>query len=141
MAGASVQVPTTSDLERSVKQCEGKLKAGSISGDAVRHQVRSNSAAASSSSSSSSSQPGPSRRMSMRRPDGNSDETGPSDLESLEKVLRRESIVDVIEVANLTLPATPLRTPSGDNVDNNSIDVRINLELASERLSKLAPGD
>lgn len=131
MAGMNVQIPTTDQVEGNVKQCEA-------SGDANRPQVRIESAAASSSSSSSSSsQPGLSRRASTRRPDGTSGETGPSDLQSLETVLRRESIVDVIEVAHLTIPSTPLR----DSVDGGSNDVRINLELASEKLSKLAPTD
>lgn len=130
MAGVNIQIPTT-EVEITVKQSEA-------SGGASRSRVRTDSGAASSSSnSSSSSQPGHSRRVSTRRPDGTSGETGPADLQSLEKVLRRESIVDVIEVAHLTLPSTPLR----ESVDGVSNDVRTNLELASEKLSKLTPQD
>ncbi|KAG0588066.1 hypothetical protein KC19_2G213200 [Ceratodon purpureus] len=132
MAGVNVQIPPA-DVEGTVKHPEGTLKAG-ISDNAGRPRVRT---AASSSSSSSSSQPGPSRRLSTRNPDGTSGETGPADLESLEKVLRRESVVDVIEISHLTLPSTPLR----DSADGASIDVQLNLELASEKLSKLAPED
>ncbi|XP_073393035.1 uncharacterized protein [Physcomitrium patens] len=103
--------------------------------DVDRPRLRSEDIAAS--SSSNSCQSDPSHRLSFRRPDGNSVETGPSDLKSLERVLRKESIVDVIEVAPLTVPSTPVR----DNIDIASHDVKGNLELASERLSKLSPTD
>jgi hypothetical protein len=131
---ANVRIPPIEVEGSTVK--ERAVKGAGISDNvASRPRVRTESIAAASSSSGSSSQPGPSRRLSMRRPDGTSGEAGPADLESLEKVLRRESIVDVIDMAHLTLPSTPLR----DNVGGASNDIKLNLELASEKLSKLAP--
>lgn len=128
MAGVNTQAPTT---ESNVKQ--GRT------GDANQPRVHTEKAAtaASSSSSSSCSQPGPSRRVSTRRPDGTSEETGPADLRSLEQALRRESIVDVTEIGPLTVPSTPVR----ESIDGVGNDVRINLELASVKLSKLSPSD
>jgi len=72
-----------------------------------------------------------------RRPDGTSEEPGPSELRLLEQALRRESVVDVVEIGPLTVPSTPVR----DSLDGLGNDVRINLELASVKLSKLAPTD
>lgn len=128
MAGVNVQAP----IETS------NVKPGR-NDDANQPRVHtSDKIASSSSSSSSQQQPGPSsRRVSTRRPDGSSEEMGPSELRSLEQALRRESIVDVLEIGPLTVPSTPVR----ESVDGVSNDVRINLELASVKLSKLAPGD
>jgi hypothetical protein len=85
MAGANVQIEVEGNT---VKEREGVVEGAGISDNvASRPRVQSKSiAAASSSSGSNSSQPGPSRRLSIRRLDGTSGEAGPADLELLENV-------------------------------------------------------
>jgi len=129
MAGVTaVQAPTI----------ETKANDSVKEGDDDANQAQRHTDARGASSSRSGSPPSSNCRVLSRRPDGTSEEPGPSELRLLEQALRRESVVDVVEIGPLTVPSTPVRDGGLDGIGN---DVRSNLELASVKLSKLAPTD
>lgn len=128
MAEVIVKASTTTETD------EGNVEKGSQRGDDAHHQPQGEHFSSVATSSSSSTQSFRKYQDCRRKPD---EETSHADLRSLEKALRRESVVlDVMDIGPLTVPSTPVQDSGLDDLCN---DVRINLELASVKLSKLAP--